>query len=339
MNTKKSNTTKKRFSIGDYIWRKSFDSATSDRGKHEAAIMQEHTKSDHSSLVSPFSTRALSVGNSTALVGDSASKSPSFQSFYQQSFFMERATIIDELTSDVVIDSKTTSAVLTNNAVTENQATNTFSTEPAFGGFKLSPKFIRVTLDLSTILLEQSSKGLDDLIINEITAKLSSALDYEVLFGAGGNFISGIANTTSIGHSAWGALGALSGSAAHSGVVAAEKSLGNAHVPTPYFYLLNANTKARLRIIRGATFDYPIFTDSNEILGYETFQDTNLRDSDLFLISPSAVLLGLWHERNSVDIIYDSWTKAAQGLVSLTVSVVADAKLVRPSALYTLTNV
>ena len=75
-------STKKRFSMGDYLWRRAFDSKTSDRGLYEREIMQSYTKGDNTDLVKPFNARALTVGTAGAnLVGDSASDSPSFQKF------------------------------------------------------------------------------------------------------------------------------------------------------------------------------------------------------------------------------------------------------------------
>ena len=334
-------TKSKRFSIGDFIWRRAFDSKTSDRGKWEAEIVNEYTRGDSTDLVKPFSTRALTVGTSTAggnLVADSASDSPAFQNFYQSSFFMSRATILDGLESDVTLDAKITDSVLTSNTVTENQA-NTLSTEPALGNYRLSPKFIRASIDLSTTLLETSSKGIDDLIISEISSKLSSSLDYEIFFGAGGNFIEGITTITGIGHRAWGGLGTLDGGAIWGGVAGAEQTLGSAKIPNnndgDYYYLLNADTRIVLRLFRQSPFQYPIFSDTGRILGIPTFMNEKLRPADVFLISPKSVVLGLWHERDRLDILVDSWTKGVDGLVSLTVSVIADAKLIKTAALYT----
>ena len=334
-------TKSKRFSIGDYIWRCAFDSKTSDRGKWERDIVQSEVRGDNTDLVKPFPTRALTAGTATAggnLIADSASDSPSFQNFYSPSFFMTQATILDGLESDVILDAKITDSVLTTSAVAENVA-NTLSTEPAIGNYKLSPKFIRVSIDLSTTLLLTSSKGIDDLIISEISSKLSSVLDNEIMFGQGGDTITGI--TTGAPNTAWGDIASLGGADAYEGVIAAEKSLGNAKIPNngDYFFLLNSNTREVLRTIRWLNFDYPIMRDSNEIIGIQAVMNENLRDADVFLIYPKACILGLWHERDRMDILVDSWTKGNQGLVSLTVSVIADVKLIKTAALYTLTEV
>ena len=253
---------------------------------------------------------------------------------------MSQATILDDLVSDVILDAKITEAVLTSNAVAEN-VENTLSTEPQTGNYKLTPKFIRVSIDLSLTLLEQSSKGIDDLIISEISAKLSSVLDNEIMFGRGGDTITGITTLTGVPNTAWGDIATLGGGDAFEGVVAAEKSLGNAKIPNngDYFFLLNSNTREVLRGIRGTNFTFPIMTDSNQIIGIDAVQNENLRDADVFLIAPKNVVLGLWHDRERFDILVDSWTKATQGLISLTVSVIANVKLIRTAAIYTLTQV
>ena len=334
-------TKSKRFSIGDFIWRRAFDSKTSDRGKYEYDVVQSHIRGDNTDLVTPFSTRALTAGTAgTNLIADSASDSPSFSNFYSPSFFMSQATILDGLESDVTLDAKITDSVLTANAVAENVA-NTLSTEPALGNYKLSPKFIRVSLDLSLTLLETSSKGIDDLIISEISAKLASVLDNQIMFGLGGDTITGITTLTGVPNTAWGDIASLGGGDAFDGVVAAEKSLGNAKIPNDgdYFFLLNSNTREVLRGLRGTNFTFPIMTDSNQIIGIDAIQNENLRDADVFLIAPKNVVLGLWHDRERFDILVDSWTKGTQGLVSLTVAVIADVKLIRTAAIYTLTQV
>ena len=306
-------------------------------------IVSGHTRGDSTDLVTPFSTRALTVGTATAggnLVADSASDSPSFQNFYQSSFFMSQATILDGLESDVILDAKITEAVLTNNAVSEIQA-NTLSTEPQSGNYKLSPKYIRVSIDLSTTILEQSSKGIDDLIIAEISAKLSSVLDNQIMFGLGGDTITGITTLTGVANTAWGDIASLGGADAFEGVVAAEKSLGNAKIPNngDYFFLLNSNTRGVLRSLRWSAFTYPIITDQNQIIGIDAIQNENLRDADLFLIAPKNIVLGLWHDRERFSILVDSWTKGSSGLISLTVAVIADVKLLKTAAIYTLTAV
>ena len=336
-------TKSKIFSIGDYIWRRAFDSKTSDRGKWERDIVQSHIRGDNTDLVTPFSTRALTAGTATAggnLIADSASDSPAFQNFYSPSFFMSQATILDGLESDVTLDAKITDSVLTSNAVAENVA-NPLSTEPALGNYKLSPTFIRTSIDLSVTLLEQSSKGIDNLIVSEISAKLSSTLDHEIMFGLGGDTMTGITTITGVANTAWGTLANLSGDEAFEGIIAAEKGLGNAKIPNngDYFFLLNSTTREILRKERWNRFALPILSDENQIIGIDAIQNENLRDADVFLIAPKNVVLGLWHDRERFDILVDSWTKGNQGLVSLTVSVIADVKLIKTAALYTLTEV
>ena len=79
------------------------------------------------------------------------------------------------------------------------------------------------------------------------------------------------------------------------GVVAAEKSLGNAKIPNngDYFFLLNSNTREVLRGLRGTNFTFPIMTDSNQIIGIDAVQNENLRDADVFLIAPKERCFGI----------------------------------------------
>ena len=104
-------------------------------------------------------------------------------------------------------------------------------------------------------------------------------------------------------------------------------------MPVPYFWILNSETRAKLRSIRQQGLAYPIFSDENKILGYDTLITENLNDADLHLINPAFVVVGLWHDDAEFDLIVDGYSKSNQGKVVLTMSIMADAALVKPLAL------
>ena len=191
MNTQKS----KQFNMVDFIFRKAFQSKTSDRGKYEMDLMAKYTADSMTDLTHPFSMRALNVGTSTAgghTVASLAGKAPAFGGLYDDSFFLSNSTVIDNLTSDIKITSKS-AGTLTSTSVAET-ASNSFTSDPTFSDLTITPHFLRVSIELSFSLIEQSSLSLSDLILSDLKMALSQELDRQVLRGTGATDISGIAS-------------------------------------------------------------------------------------------------------------------------------------------------
>ena len=327
------------FSLSDFLYRKAYPKLNTKRGTAELQTKEKLTQGEQEKgeFVSPFSLRALTVGTDSAggNTKENVVAGEAFQNFYNPSIFMTHGTLLTGLKSDITIDAKNTPAVLTSKAVSETTtAANTFRPEPAFSGIKLSPKFVRVSIELSLTLLEQSSRDVDELILDDMRMALSEELDRQVMKGdSTKNEIKGIVNTTGISKATWGALSALTGSDAHSKLADSEGSLGTAKVPNPYYFLMNSNTRKRLRGVRNTGLNYPILTDSNQLLGYDALITENLSDSDCWAMNPSFCVVVLWHDEGVFDLIVDGYTKSNQGKVVLTMSIMADAALVKPKAL------
>ena len=333
MNNKTSS--KKRFSISDYLWAKCFGKGMGGRGEFEMETNTRLVGDDYSDLISPFSMRSLNVGTESAGGNTVGTKnvSPSFQNLYSDSFFLNNSTVLENLTSDITLDSKNVSGILTSTAQTENQS-NVYSTEPSWSDIQLTPHWIRVSIDLSEDLIFQSSKGIDDLIVEEFRNSLISEFERQVMRGGTAtNEITGIASATGISTSNWGALTALSGAIANENIVEAESNLSSAKIPKPYHILINAETRAALRQIRKPGFSYPICTDDGKVLGYDVEMTENLEDATLYFVSPQMVICGLWHDRNLLDLFVNIFSKSNQGLITLTLGIIADCAIAKPKAL------
>ena len=330
------------FSISDYIYAKANPHQRGNRGHKEFEMLRDHTADDWTDLLDPFSTRALTVGTASAggnTVETSASVSPAFQNFYAPSYFLnrDRCVILDDLTSNVRIDAKNVGSVLTSKAVTETTTSeNTFSVESGWSDILLKPHFIRVSLDISRQLLDQSSKSFDSLILSDIANSLASEFDRQALIGTGTEEVSGISGASGIGSATWGTIGSLTGPNAHAALLLAEKTIGENSVPEPYEILLNSATRQKLRGIKNSGLEYPIFTDDNRIIGSDTFLTENLRASDVFMLNPAFCVIGLWHPLENFSMIVDGFSN--QSVITLTLSVLGDIALAKPTALYTLTE-
>ena len=340
------NSASKSFSISDYIFRKAYNPSVNDRGKKDVALMESLT-SNHkfSEFLSPFTLRALTASSTTGggnTVGSNASEDTYFGGLYQQSYFFQNAHILDNLTSDIKINVESVGA-LTSTAVTETTTAagvNVFSTEPAFSApITLTPHFIRVSLKISTTLIETSSVGIDALIINSMKRALAEEVDRQIIRGvSANNEITGLDQATGINSDTWGTLTALTGAIAHTKITTAEQQLGTAKVPEPYEILMNSKTRNKLRGIRQTGLAYPIFTDDGKCLGRDVFISTNLEDSSLYMINPNFVVVGLWHDRNDFDLIVNRFSESSKGNLILTLSILADSSLAHGKALSILTE-
>ena len=331
------------FSFTDYLYRHAYGQSSSTRGAAEVEAMNEaigeRAPYDFDHAISMRAIRDLTAqGTASAganTVDDNVVDDLAFDNYYQQSYFLSNATILENLKGNITIPSKSTNAVISSGGVSETTtAANTYSTEPAFSSAKLTPHHIRVTIELSHNLIEQTkSRGVDNLILNEIQNSLSEELDRQIFKGVStNNEIVGI-NTTGISSDTWGDLTALTGASAAEKTIASEKSLGDSKVPIPYHWIINSETRAKLRSISQSGLAYPILSEKNEILGYPTFFNESLADGDCWLINSRTVVLGLYHQADMIDLIVDGHSKFNSGIVVLTASIMADAKLIKPQAL------
>ena len=334
------------FSFTDFLYRKAYGKLTNDRGKAEVEAMEkvvgERAPWDYDNS---FSMRALTAqgpdSEGAFTVEDKIVDNKIFDNFYQTSYWLSNATILDNLSSNITIPSKSTAAVLTSGGVAETTtATNPLSTEQAYSAAKFTPHHIRVSIEVSATLLEQTSHGVDRLILSDLQNALSEELDRQIFKGDGSDEeISAISGTTGISSSTWAALTSLSGASATEKLIASEKNMGDSKVPIPYSFIINSETRAKLRSIRQQGLSYPILDAQNFILGYPTVTNEGLSDGDCWLTNPTYTVISMWSPKDMIDLIVDGHTKFNSGIVTLTASIMADCKLIHPSALYVLSSI
>ena len=156
-----------KFSFTDFLYRKAFgQTASKSRGAAEVEAMNEaigeRAPYDFDNSFSMKAMRDLTVGVDSAgghtVDDDNVDESLAFDNLYQQSYFLSNATILENLKGNISIPSKSTASVLSAGGVAESTTAanvNVYSTEPVFSSAKLTPKHIRVTLEISQQLLDQ----------------------------------------------------------------------------------------------------------------------------------------------------------------------------------------
>ena len=333
------------FSFTDFLYRKAYGKLSNDRGKAEVEAMNEVIgKRAPYEFDNSFSMRAMTAGTNSEggfTVDDKVvDDNKIFDNFYQQSYWLSSATILDNLSSNITIPSKSTASVLTSGGVVETTTSaNPLSTQPVYSSVKFTPHHIRVSIEVSATLLEQTSHGIDRLILSDLQSALSEELDRQIFKGDGSDEeISALSGTSGITTDTWAVLTSLSGSAATEKLIASEKSMGDSKVPIPYSFIINSETRAKLRSIRQQGLSYPILDAKNEILGSPTAINESLADGDCWLTNSAYTVIAMWHQRDLFDLIVDGHTKFNSGIVTLTASIMSDAKLIHPSALSVLSS-
>ena len=329
----------KNFSFTDYLYRKAFGKSSNDRGKAEVEAMNEVIgKRAPYEFDNSFSMRALTAqGTDSAggyTVDDNVADDKIFDNFYQTSYFLSNATILDNLKSNISVTSKSTPITISKGGVTETTTAANTPTDPVFSKVTLKPKHVRISIDVSSALLEQTSDGISRLILNDLQGALSEEFDRQIFKGVSSdNEISAISGTTGVNSDTWGDLGSLAGAAAASKTIASEKNLGDAKIPLPHNFIINSETRAKFRSLRQAGLSYPILNEQHRILGYPTYTNESLADGDCWFINPEQVVVGMWGPRDMIDLIVDGHSKFNKGIVTLTASINADASLISPKAL------
>ena len=333
-----------KFSLTDFLYRKAYGKLSNDRGKAEVEAMDEAIgKRAPYDFDNSFSMRALTAQGPDSeggfTVDDNVVDDSIFDNFYQDSYFLSNSTILDNLKSNISVTSKSTPISISTGGVSETTTAANTPTDPAFSKVTLKPKHIRVSIEVSATLLEQTSHGIDRLILADLQGALSEELDRQIFKGVStDNEINSIAKTTGISSDSWGAISSLANSAATSKTIASEKSLADAKVTTPYNWLLNSETRAKLRTLRVQGLAFPLFNVDNKMLGYDAFITENLDDADCWILNPQYVVVGIWGPRDMIDLIVDGHTKFNSGIVTLTASLMADASLLKPKALSVITE-
>ncbi len=208
-----------KFSFTDFLYRKAYGKLSNDRGKAEVEAMEKAIgKRSPFEFDNGFSMRALTAQGPNSEGGFTVDDkvvddNKIFDNFYQDSYFLSNSTILDNLKSNISVTSKSTGAVLTSGGVAETTtAANPLSTQPAYSSIKFTPHHIRVSIEVSATLLEQTSHGVGRLILADLQGALSEELDRQIFKGdSTENEITGLKNTSGITTSTWAALTSLSG--------------------------------------------------------------------------------------------------------------------------------
>ena len=201
-----------------------------------------------------------------------------------------------------------------------DETSETAATDMTFTHVKLSPKRLSCVVDVSKQFLLQDSASAEAVIREEIISSINSKLEK--------TFLSDEQGTNNKPEGIFYNNGApLSEVSKFVDLTNLEAEVENANVDGNVVYLLSPKAKASLRnMMRG---DKNLVYENGTIDGTESLSTSNIKDKKIAFGDFSNVVIANW---NSVDIVVDNLSKAAQGLVRLVVNFYCDVKLLRPEA-------
>ena len=209
--------------------------------------------------------------------------------------------------------------------------------KPAYSKAVMSPKRLQVLQGVTYDLMHQSSKALDDLIMEDFVKAHAVALDAAIFTGSGSSGqptgVLSAANVNSI------AIGTDGGPLTHALLVQMETEVGidNGLLDDTLAYVSNAKVQGKLKTIpQIAGYPYYLMNDG-KVNGYPFFMSnaipSNLGTGTAF----SAAIFGNWSEVivgswGGLQIIVDPYTAKAEGVLEISAAAYHDVLVRTPVA-------
>ena len=236
-----------------------------------------------------------------------------------------RCTWITDLKGTAPIVDATTAPVTWPGEVgTINESDQTFTQNT------MKPFPVSAQLKISRQLLATGAPGLDVYLRQEIVRSIFAQLGAVVLIGAGpsSNQPTGVLNTTGVN-------GITLGSPpTWAEIVGCEVTAATANITdfTDFVYVANPTELGVQKETPKGSGLLGALTDTNgKTNGFDTLTTTVLNSGPKLVAGPfDWVLIGIWG--SGVDILIDEWTKAANGLVVITITLFADVLCRHPEA-------
>ncbi len=239
-------------------------------------------------------------------------------------------SVLENLVGNVSFPRQITPATPT--WVTENQGLP--PTDSSFDRIVLSPKRIVSQTNFSSQLLKQSSLQIDEMVRNDLSKGIGTALDLAALAGTGVNQPTGILNfpANAAGAAAYGSTAlpvTFGATASWANVVQFESNVESLDQISDGTggYLVSPKTKAKWKIVPKAV-NYPIYlwmAEFNNVNGYNAIATNQLAATDRVIFSSrwSDCLIGLWP---AIDVVSDPFSMAEYNIVKVITNLLADVQ-------------
>lgn len=219
------------------------------------------------------------------------------------------ATLLRGLQGNVVIPKKT---VASSAGWIATEGGNSAETEFQVGSVTMSPKVIGGHTEMTRLMLQQSSLDVENLVRNDLSEAIATAIDLGALAGSGSSGQpTGIANTSGINTTTFAAAVPTFGElVAMESAVSADNALqGNLK------YIAKPSDWGNLKTVDKASgFGQMIVGSDGQINGYDVVKSNQVTAGDYYFGNFADLLIGLY---GSLDITVDPYTHSKSGTIRI----------------------
>ena len=192
-----------------------------------------------------------------------------------------------------------------------------------FSHVTLSPCRLTAFIDISKMMIAQTSEDVESAIREDLVNAINSKLEETVLGAAAGTATQPAGIFSVIKPTAVADFGAL---------VDKEADVEDANVIGECKYILSNKAKAALRSMAKGTKSTQLVYENGAVDGTQAFSTSNVDGKNYVYGDFSNLAIGSW---GGCDITVDPYTKAADGMIRIVVNMYVDAKVLRNEAFAT----
>ena len=219
------------------------------------------------------------------------------------------ATMLRGLQGNVVIPKKTATAAA---GWIATEGGNSASDELEVGSVTMSPKVVGAHTDVTRLLLQQSSLDVENLIRDDLTKSIATAIDLGALAGSGSSGQpTGIANTSGINTTTFAAANPT-----WAEIVAMESAVANDNALTGSLsYICRPADFGTLKTTEKAsgTAQFVVSPD-NTMNGYDVIRSNQVTSGDFYFGNFADLLIGMY---GGLDITVDAYSLSQSGGVRI----------------------
>ena len=281
------------------------------------------------SALRAMATRATSVTSTTGSTVP-VSVYPSIFEMYRNRQVLTKlgATVLDNLTGNVKINTQTAAGANSVGVITE--VAKATELDPTLNAITLSPHRIAAYTQLSNQLILQSTPNVESFAMDNLVKSIMTAFQGLIFAGSSSDAIKGIPNTTGVNVSnvatanapTWGEILALVSPLA--GVDFDIQRSGFALNSTVMATLMSTLKSANNEFIMSEFFN----ADGLKSLAGLKAAITNSVGTNIIFGAWESLFVGMW---GGIGLIYDPYTQAKNGSVEITAEIFADAQLGNPA--------
>jgi len=227
----------------------------------------------------------------------------------ESSVMQAGATMLRGLQGNVVIPKKTAGTTV---GWISPEGDPSTSDEIEVGSVTMSPKVVGAHTDVTRLLLQQSSLDVENLIRDDLTKSIATAIDLGALAGSGSSGQpTGIANTSGINTTTFGAANPT-----WAEIVAMESAVANDNALTGSLsYICRPADFGTLKTTEKATGTAQfVVSPDNTMNGYNVIRSNQVTSGDFYFGNFADLLIGMY---GGLDITVDAYSLSQSGGVRI----------------------